>query len=898
MAARSPRALRVMKWLFATALAGATAMVLLAGGLYLYVARDLPEIDQLRDVRLQEPLRVFSRDGELLAVYGTKRREPLALDEIPQGLRNAFIAAEDDRFYEHPGVDWMGLTRAAINLVLTGEKGQGGSTITMQVARNFFLTREKTYLRKINEIFLALKIERELDKGQILELYLNKIYLGQRAYGVGAAAQIYYGKEVDELTLPEAAMIAGLPKAPSSYNPVSNPTRALQRRNYVLRRMHELEMIDRELYETARAEGVTATTHGSPLKVNAPYVGEMARQVAIERFGEAVYTGGYNVYTTVMAREQRAAGDALRAALLAYEERQGYAGPVAQWDSQRLPEAGALEQRIEDLQFAEEAEPDASDVEDDGTLGPVALDSRLAELTAVDNIEPAVVIALGERPASTDEEEAGQQASQTEDAERPETLVYRRGGRIDPLPWTGMEWALGEEAETDTGDEPSHGPADVLAVGDVIHVAESGDALRLVQIPRVEGALVALDPETGAIRALSGGFSFERSSFNRATQARRQPGSSFKPFIYSAALDKGYTAATLVNDAPVVFDDPALEDTWRPENYSGRVFGPTRLREGLVYSRNLVSIRVLLDIGIPHAIRYVQRFGFPRQQLPADLTLALGSAALTPLQVARGYAVLANGGFLVEPHLVERIEDGNGDVLHLVNPARACPEPCEPGQALEDGSDEPAASDAEDGGEENVAAADAEADDDANAGTDGDGGEGERERLPDLEPRFAEQVIEPRNAYIMRSFLRDVARRGTGRGTRVLGRDDLGGKTGTTDDQLDAWFSGFGGDRVVTTWMGYDELNSLGPRETGARAALPMWIDFMRAALDGDPERWPDLPRGMVTVRIDPETGEYAGPGTENAVFEIFRSEYAPEPSASGNGNGGQSGDEDAGSLF
>lgn len=889
MAARSSRALRVLKWLFATALAGATAVVLLVGGLYLYLAPDLPEIDQLRDVRLQEPLRVFSQDGELVAVYGTKRREPLALDEIPQRLRNAFIAAEDDRFHEHPGVDWMGLTRAAINLALTGEKGQGGSTITMQVARNFFLSREKTYLRKINEIFLALKIERELDKGQILELYLNKIYLGQRAYGVGAAAQVYYGKEVNDLTLPEAAMIAGLPKAPSSYNPVSNPTRALQRRNYVLRRMHELGMIDRKFYDLASIEGVAAATHGSPLQVDAPYVGEMARQVAIERFGEAAYTGGYNIYTTVIAEEQQAATGALRAALLAYEERQGYAGPLAQWDPQRLPEAEALEQRIADLQTSEEAEPDEVGVEDDGMLGPVAMDSRLAELIAVDNIEPAVVIAVGERPAS--EEEAAQEEPRAEDTARPETLVYRRGGRIDPLPWPGMEWVVEDEEADGDEDEPAHGPGDVVAVGDVVHVAESGGVLRLVQMPQVEGALVALDPETGAIRALTGGFSFKRSSFNRATQARRQPGSSFKPFIYSAALDKGYTAATLVNDAPVVFDDPALEDTWRPENYSGRVFGPTRLREGLVHSRNLVSIRVLLDIGIPHALRYVQRFGFPREQLPADLTLALGSAALTPLQLTRGYAVLANGGFLVEPHLVQRIEDGTGEVLHVINPARACREPCKLKQEVEETAEEstePEEADAENG-QESTAGMEA-----------ADGGEGEAgPALPDMKPRFAEQVLEPRNAYIMRTFLRDVARRGTGRRTRVLGRDDLGGKTGTTDDMVDAWFAGFGGERVVTTWVGYDELKSLGSREAGSRAALPMWIDFMRVALEEKPERWPDLPPGMVTVRIDPESGEYAGLGTENAVFEIFRSEQAPEPPALTNGGNGDPGNgDDAGSLF
>ena len=894
MAARPSRALRVLKWLLATALAGLTALALLVGGLYLYLAPGLPEIDQLRDAQLQEPLRVYAGGGELLAVYGTKRREPLALADIPRQLRQAFIAAEDDRFYQHPGVDWMGLTRAAINLAMTGEKGQGGSTITMQVARNFFLSREKTYLRKINEIFLALKIERELDKGQILELYLNKIYLGQRAYGVGAAAQVYYGKDVSELTLPEAAMIAGLPKAPSRYNPVSNPTRALQRRNYVLRRMRELGMISETVYESVRLSEVTAGTYASPVDVDAPYVGEVARQDAVERFGEDAYTGGYSVYTTVVADEQRAAGQALREGLLAYEERRGYAGPVAAWDPERLPTADALAERIAELRSGEPVPVGGRIVRDEGPLGPVALDERLAELTAVAGIEPALVIGFGEEGA-----EPGSDADNDADGEeegRKLARVYRRGGRIDALPWSAMEWIVPEESGD--AEDPPDSPADVLSVGDVIHVTGPDEALRLVQVPKVEGALVALDPETGAIRALTGGFSFERSSFNRATQAKRQPGSNFKPFIYSAALAKGYTAATLVNDAPIVFDDPALEDTWRPENYSGRVFGPTRLREGLVYSRNLVSIRVLLDIGIPHAIRYVQRFGFPREQLPADLTLALGSAALTPLQIVRGYAAIANGGFLVEPYLIERIEDGSGRVIHRANPARACPEPCELRQRLEEEREAQEA--ATDGADAAEASAGDEAVDDGETAEADEAPDGEPGALPELEPRFAEQVIEPRNAYIVRSFLRDVARRGTGRRTRVLGRDDIGGKTGTTDDQLDAWFSGFAGERVATAWVGYDELESLGPKETGARAALPMWIDFMRVALDGVPERWPDLPSGMVTVRIDPETGEYAGPGTENAVFEIFRAENAPEPPAreeEANGNG-EPLDENGGSLF
>jgi penicillin-binding protein 1A len=886
MASRSRTSLRILRWLIAAGLAAVTAGLLFAGGLYLYLEPRLPAIDRLREVQLQEPLRVHAADGELLAVYGTKRRIPLEIEQIPRQVRNAFIAAEDDRFYEHPGVDWMGIARAAWNLVLTGEKGQGGSTITMQVARNFFLTREKTYLRKINEILLALKIEREIDKDEILELYLNKIYLGQRAYGVGAAAQIYYGKPVEALTLPETAMIAGLPAAPSRYNPAANPDRARERRNYVLRRMRANDMIEEETYRAALANPVRAATHASPVDVDAPYVGELARIEAVERFGEQIYTQGFHVYTTVDAEQQRAAIRALRTALIDYETRHGYAGPAARLDPGRIAALDVLERRVAresggavsgeagDAAVAADGEVTARETLAAGVLGPDGLDTALEAHDAVGSLEPAVVVDVREDAAT----------------------VYRSGGRLDPLPWEGMSWAAPKREGGGVGEAPE-APADVLAVGDIVYVEVGGSEAprRLAQRPDVEGAFVALDPADGRIRALVGGFAFERSKFNRVTQARRQPGSNFKPFVYSAALDKGFTPATLVNDAPVVFEDPALEDTWRPENYSGRVFGPTRLREGLVYSRNLVSIRVLLSIGIPYAIDYVQRFGFPEEQLPHDLTLALGSASLTPLQVATGYSVFANMGFRVDPYLVSRIEDGTGDVVYRANPARVCPEPCEQrGDAASEGDSNGTGADA---GEPE------EAEDEvrgeplvAGEGPDklAELGVPDREREP--EPRFAERVIEERNAYMVRSFLRDVARRGTGRGTRVLGRDDIAGKTGTTDDQLDAWFSGFNSSLVATAWVGYDQMKSLGARETGARAALPMWIDFMDTALAATPEEWPELPPGMVTVRIDPESGDYAGPNAEDAVFEVFRQDNAPEPppegSSAGNGtNGGDEGD-------
>lgn len=852
MASRSSRSLRLFKWLLGVSLAALTAGVLVVGVVYLSISRDLPDIEQLRDIELQEPLRVYTRDGELLAVYGAKRRIPLSLDEIPEPMIQAFIAAEDERFYRHPGVDAVGLARATWNLVTTGRKTQGGSTITMQLARNFFLTRERTYIRKLREIVLALEIERELDKDEILELYLNKIFLGHRAYGVGAAAQIYYGREVGELTLAETALIAGLPTAPSRYNPISSPRHALGRRDYVLRRMHLLGMIDDEQAAAARAEPDTAGMHAAPVAAEAAYIGEMARLEAAERFGENVYTGGYRVYTTVTAERQQAAVDALREQLLAYERRQGYRGAAGRIDSEYLPDTEVLRERIEtpevDIVADDEGTVHVIERAEDELLGPYDLDDRLGGHPRYGELEPAVVIEVGDE----------------------EVHVYRRRGRLDPMPFAGMEWARARGENGPVGDSPER-PADVVERGEIVYVIERGGVLALAHAPEVQGAIVAVDPGNGAIRALMGGYDFHRSKFNRVTQGRRQPGSAFKPFVFSAALDRDYHAATMVNDAPVVFDDPALEDTWRPENYGGRIFGPTRLREGLVHSRNLVSIRVLLDIGIPYTTRYIERFGFPRDNLPHDLTLALGSGSVTPLQMATGYAVFANGGYRVEPYLVERIEDSRGDIHYRANPARVCPDPCE---LVEQESERIV------GGLRGI---DFAVEADAVAGdTDApreltDIGVPDRDEIPEV--RIAERVIDGRTAYIISSMMRDVARRGTGARTRQLGRDDLAGKTGTTDDQLDAWFVGYQPSLVSSVWVGHDQLRPLGRNETGARAALPIWIDFMGRALNGVEEYWPDLPGGMVTVRIDPDTGELSRGEAGNAMFEVFREEDAPQRS-------------------
>ena len=762
-------------------------------GLYWYLVPKLPPTDSLKDVQLQEPLRVFSRDGRLIAEFGEKRRTPLKFEQIPPLMVKAVLAAEDERFYQHPGVDWQGLTRAVVHVIRTGEKGPGGSTITMQVARNFFLGREKTYLRKINEILLALKIEKELTKDDILELYFNKIFLGHRAYGVEAAALVYYGARLDALSIAQTAMIAGLPKAPSRFNPIVNPERATTRRNYVLGRMRELESISDEEFQIAVATPVTARLHGLSVEVEAPYVAEMVRVYAEELLGEDAYTAGFRVYTTIDSRLQEAANQVLRKNLLAYDQRHGF----------RTPEF--------------HLNLDSPDVN---------LDAVLADIPATAGLLPAVVVSVQDKMV---------------------TAYAKIFGEIE-IPWAGLEWARAyiDENRRGPGLETAH---DVLEPGDVVRVQLQEDGWRMVQVPVVEGALVALDPENGAVVSLTGGFDFYRSKFNRATQAQRQPGSNFKPFIYSAALENGFTAASIINDAPVVFDDPGLEAVWRPENYSGKFFGPTRLRVALFKSRNLVSIRLLRAIGIDNAVEYLKRFGLDVDRLPHDLSLALGSGSVTPLEMAAGYGVLANGGYLVTPYFVDRIEASDGSLWYQADPLRVC----------------------RDCGEEEIVAVDITRDTGLDEVVYADDGVDAAGRAP--------RVLSPQNVWIMNSLMRDVIKRGTGRRALRLKRGDLAGKTGTTNDQQDAWFSGFNPKLVTVTWVGFDQLGPLGRRETGAGAALPVWIDFMRVALDGVPEVPLSQPDGLVTVRIDPESGLRARASQPGAVFETFRSENVPRES-------------------
>jgi len=764
--------------------------IMATAGIAWYILPQLPGTETLREVRMQVPLRVYSEDLSLISEFGEQRRIPITLKEVPVTMIKAVLAAEDDRFYEHPGVDWQGILRAVVQLVKTGEKTQGGSTITMQVARNFFLSREKTYLRKLNEIMLALKIEKELSKDEILSLYLNKIYLGQRAYGIAAAAQVYYGLEINQLTLPQFAMLAGLPKAPSTTNPVSNPERALERRNYVLKRMLEENFITHDEYQSAISAPINTSLHGATIELDAPYVAEMVRQELVDEFGEEAYTTGLKVITTIKDRHQRAAIMALRKALLEYDERHGYRGPEHHYDL-------------------------ASDMNENDW-------SRMLEsFPILAGLLPALVVSIQEKSIT----------------------AYALDYGLVTIAWEGLVWARRYISENNRGAAPKTA-AEIVQAGDIIRLTKNqDDQWKLSQLPDIEGGLVSIRPSDGAILALTGGLDFTRSKFNRITQAYRQPGSGFKPFIYSAALEAGYTAASLINDAPVVFEDPGLEDVWRPENYTRKTYGPTRLREALTHSRNLVSIRLLHSIGVPYALDYAARFGFDMERLPKNLSLALGTGAITPLQLVRAYSVFANGGYLINPYFIKRIETENGELVREASPVIICDE-CTNQQVTSYTTP-----DVNTGAAENLTAA----------------------------QNYAPRVLDPENVWILNSITRDVIKFGTARRALDLKRNDLSGKTGTTNDQRDAWFFGYNSEIAAVSWVGFDKFLPLGNAETGARAALPMWIDYMRVALEDMPESIMPEPPGLVFARIDPATGRPAPPGSPDAIFEVFSSKNTPE---------------------
>jgi len=769
---------------------------------YVYLAPALPDVAALRDVQLQVPLRVYSRDGRLIAQIGEYRRIPVAYESIPQRVVQAFLAAEDDRFFRHHGVDYPGLVRATLMNLVAGQRAQGGGTITMQLARNIFFTPERTWRRKLSEIFLSFRIESSFTKQEILTLYLNKIFLGQRAYGVAAAAEVYFGKPLEALSLAEIATVAGLPQAPSRDNPVASADRAKVRRAYVLRRMRETGVIERAEVEEALNVPMTAELHGPAAEIEAPYVAEMARADALARFGESIYTAGYKVVTTIDSRLQRAANGALRIGLIEYDRRRGYRGPIAHAEIHRGQSAAEIAALLE-------SQP------------------------SINALEPAVVVEVTERAAR----------------------VVLRDASSATLDWLGMAWARRAQ-DAGPGPEPK-AASEVLAPGDILYVVRTGNTVQLAQSPAAQGALVAVDPRDGAIAALNGGFDFFVSKYNRASQARRQPGSAFKPFIYSAALERGFTPATVVLDAPVVFEDDATEDVWRPENSTQQFYGPTRLREALVRSRNLVSVRVMRTMGTAYTRDYLTRFGFDREQLPDDLTLALGSLQLTPVELAGGFATFANGGFRVRPYIIERIEDAAGQVVYEAQPLIVCPE-CEP-QAPEPSVQQVAYT----GGAQLTA------------------GESAVPRyahglLP--QDQIAPRAIDERNAYLLADMMRDVVRRGTARRAQVLERDDIAGKTGTTNDNHDAWFCGFNANLVASVWVGFDEDAPLGAGEEGGRTAVPIWTQFMREALRGTASAPVPTPEGLVTVKISPQTGLLASADDPGAVFEIFLPDHLPEP--------------------
>lgn len=782
--------MRFLKFFLWSCFAVFCGLLLSLSGAFLYLSPSLPSVESLRSIQLQIPLRVYSSDAKLIAQFGEMRRTPIAFDDIPQDFIAALLAAEDDNFANHYGVDVKSLMRAATQLLKTGQIQTGGSTITMQVAKNYFLTSERSFSRKINEILLALQIERELSKNEILELYVNKIYLGNRAYGIEAAAQVYYGKSIDELTLAQLAMIAGLPKAPSAFNPLVNPERSKERRDWILGRMHRLGSIDEARWQQALAEPVDASYHGATPELNAPYIAEMARAEMVGRFGSAAYTDGFRVFTTTSSERQEAANLALQQGLIEYDQRHGYRGPEAHL-------------------------ADAS---------PEARLSQLSTRRSLSGMHPAVVTQVGSDGIH----------------------AMTRDGAEHAVAWESMKWARAFLGTNSLGPVPKR-PADVVKPGDVIRIRWQEESALFSQVPQAQAALVSLDPTDGSIEALTGGFSFEQSNYNRAIQAKRQPGSSFKPFVYSAALDAGFNAASLVNDSPIVFVEEGMDRIWRPKNDNNTFLGPIRLREALYKSRNLVSIRLLQTIGISYAVDYITHFGFRPEDLPHNLSLALGTATLTPMEISTGWATFANGGYKIEPYLIERIEDRDGKLLFEANPARVPDSKVASEQPGEDSNTIAFA-------QHDTALEAEEAD----------------------QPVHAKKIIDGRTAYIMTSMLQDVIKRGTGRRALEMGRSDIAGKTGTTNESKDSWFSGYNADFVTTVWAGFDQPQSLGRREYGGTVALPIWMKYMSAVLEGRPEHPPAEPEGLVTLRVDPHTGRAASPGTPDAYFELFRLEESP----------------------
>ncbi|MGY1488857.1 penicillin-binding protein 1A [Methylobacillus pratensis] len=737
-----------------------TALVALAATL---IYPELPSLEALTDYKPKVPMRVYSEDGHLIGEFGEERRAFIGINETPKALKQAILAAEDERFYQHGGIDTLGILRAAISNVTSGSFKEGASTITMQVARNFFLSSEKTATRKLSEALLSIKIEHNLTKDQILELYINQIYLGHRSYGFAAASQVYYGKPLDQLSIAEVAMLAGLPKAPSRYNPFANPKRAEARQRYVLRRMKDLHFIDQKQYEAALQEPHRFRKSRKMRDLSADYVAEIVRQAMYERYKDDIYSSGLKIYTTIRKSNQEAANRAILQGIIDYDRRHGYRGPE-KTVAPGTNEAGS------------------------GNW----LDNAMDDLESFQGMMPAVVTKVTPKVVS----------------------VYAKDGNNIEISGDGLAFVQKQLAEKDAAKR-------TIKPGAVIRIMRQGDNWHIVQLPQAEAALVAMDPETGAVKALVGGFDFNRNKFNHVTQAWRQPGSSFKPFIYSASLEKGFTPASMIEDEPISVSarETGSGSAWEPKNYDRKYEGPMRMRTALTKSKNMVSIRILEGIGVNYAQDYITRFGFSPKDHPPYLAMALGSGSVTAWQMAGAYSVFANGGYRVKPYIIDKVVDSRGKVLEQSKPLLA--------------------------------------------------GKG------------AARVIDGRNAFIMNSMLQDVVRLGTATRARSLGRSDLAGKTGTTNNQIDAWFAGYSPKHVAIAWMGYDKPKSLGSLETGGKAALPIWIDYMSSALKGVPEVVPEVPAGVSAIRIDPATGMQAK-GDGEGVMEYFYHEFPPpEPEES-----------------
>ncbi|MEZ8884480.1 penicillin-binding protein 1A [Vibrio sp. 10N.222.54.F6] len=805
-------------------------------GFYFYVKPELPDVATLRDVELQTPMQVFSQDGKLISKFGEKRRNPVTYDEIPRHLVEALIATEDSRFYEHPGIDPIGITRAALVVAMSGSAKQGASTITQQLARNFFLSNEKKIMRKIKEIFIAIHIEQLLSKEEIMELYVNKIFLGHRSYGFGAAARVYFGKDLPDLTLSEIATLAGMPKAPSTMNPIYSVERATNRRNVVLRRMLDEKYITQAEFDDARSEELISKYHGAEIELSAPYVAEVARAWMVERYGEEAYTSGMKVYTTVDSKLQKAANQAAIKNLLGYDERHGYRGAEkVLW--QTAQSAWDQEQIVKHLK----SQPTYGD------------------------LVPAVVTAV--------------------DSKSAQIWVKNQGeGTIE---WQGMNWARKFLTDNRQGPAPSQAK-EILAVGEQIwvrHEAVTGDEVseepteesataesetpivwRLSQVPNANTAFVAMNPNNGAVLSMVGGFNFVHNKFNRATQSIRQVGSGIKPFIYSAAIEKGLTLASLINDAPINQWDKSQGTAWRPKNSPPTYVGPTRLRIGLAQSKNVMAVRVLREVGLDDTRNYLTRFGFDIDEVPRSETIALGAGSLTPMKVAQGYSVFANGGYYVEPFYISRIETPFGETEFEATPKVVCKDDCQQQMTSDPMADEFAEQDV------------------------------------DAKVQYAPQVISEQNAFLVREMMYSniwgggdwsagTGWNGTGWRAQPLKRRDIGGKTGTTNDSKDTWYSGYGPGMVATVWVGFDNHNrnlgrtkansNLGKNqitgaEAGAKTAEPAWVDFMGTALAGVPAERKEIPENIVRVRIDRETGLLTNKFDSSSMFEYF--EKGTEP--------------------